>query len=154
MRSEQTRLSDFSKAIRGSTLKRLKAVPDDLVHWRPVDGAMRFADIGQHLIDADRWLFAKVAEPSLTSMKGVSGTAEMQSREGYVRLLAELLKSGEERAAFIAGLRDSELQKQMHDDRFGGDVSVWWIIVRGNLDHEIHHRGQLSVYLRMIEGKS
>ena len=31
----------------------------------------------------------------------------------------------------------------------GQEVSVWWIIVRGNLDHEIHHRGQLS-YLRAI----
>ena len=32
----------------------------------------------------------------------------------------------------------------------GKEVSVWWIIVRGNLDHEIHHRGQLSSYLRAI----
>ena len=106
MRSEQTRLSDFSKAIRGSTLKRLKAVPDDQVRWRPADGAMSFVDIGQHLIDADRWLFAKVAEPSLTSMKGASGTVEIESREDYVRLLAELLKSGDGRAA--GGCVDTE----------------------------------------------
>ena len=34
----------------------------------------------------------------------------------------------------------------------GKEVSVWWIIVRGNLDldHEIHHRGQLSSYPRAI----
>ena len=34
----------------------------------------------------------------------------------------------------------------------GQEVSVWWIIVRGNLDldHEIHHRGQLSSYPRAI----
>ena len=39
----------------------------------------------------------------------------------------------------------------MPDDRFGGDVSLWWVVVRGNLDHEAHHRGQLATLLRIIE---
>ena len=30
---------------------------------------------------------------------------------------------------------------------------MWWIIVRGNLDHETHHRGQIAAYLRMLDVK-
>jgi uncharacterized damage-inducible protein DinB len=36
------------------------------------------------------------------------------------------------------------------DDRFGGEVTLWWTIVRGNLEHEAHHRGQIAVYLRIV----
>jgi uncharacterized damage-inducible protein DinB len=35
------------------------------------------------------------------------------------------------------------------DSRFG-EVTVWWVIVRGNLDHEIHHRGFIGAYLKML----
>jgi uncharacterized damage-inducible protein DinB len=36
------------------------------------------------------------------------------------------------------------------DDRFGCQVSVWWVIVRGNLEHEAQHRGQVASYLRIL----
>ena len=30
------------------------------------------------------------------------------------------------------------------------DGPFWWLILRANLDHEIHHRGALAVYLRVL----
>lgn len=39
----------------------------------------------------------------------------------------------------------------MFDQRFGGEVSVWWIVMRGNLEHESHHRGQVAAYVRALE---
>jgi uncharacterized damage-inducible protein DinB len=42
------------------------------------------------------------------------------------------------------------MQSKIYDDRFNDEVSIEWIILRGNLDHEIHHRGQIAVYLRML----
>ena len=38
---------------------------------------------------------------------------------------------------------------EIPDERFGGNVSVWWILLRGNLDHEIHTRGQIALYLTL-----
>ena len=48
------------------------------------------------------------------------------------------------------GMADVDFSRTMPDPRFGESVSVWWIIVRGNLDHEIHHRGQIAAYLRAL----
>src|SRR3989304_3624847 len=54
---EGARLAAFSMAVRESTLKRARAVPDGFENWRIDDEGMSFADQVRHLIDADRWLF-------------------------------------------------------------------------------------------------
>jgi uncharacterized damage-inducible protein DinB len=148
--SESSRLADFAMAIRGSTMKRLRSVPPGHENWRPTADSLSIADIAQHLIDADQWLFAKLADPSLPSIKAVAGSAVIASRSEFEFLLDRLEQLGSERARLLSELSASELEQAIQDDRFGGPVSVWWVIVRGNLDHEAHHRGQLATYIRII----
>jgi uncharacterized damage-inducible protein DinB len=114
---------------------------------------MSFADLAHHLLEADRWMFRKLEDPSLRSMDGAPGEAGFESRDDYLELLAELERSGEERAAMLAELTEAQLEESIPDDRFGGEVTVWWVIVRGSLDHEAHHRGQIATYLRLLAGE-
>ena len=44
-----------------------------------------------------------------------------------------------------------DLSQLVFDSRFNGYVSVLWIVLRGNLDHEVHHGGQLASYLRLLQ---
>jgi hypothetical protein len=115
---------------------------------------MSSADIAYHLIETDEWLFKKIEIKNLKSILGNSGTIEIQNRNDYLKLIDGLNDSGKKRTALIRSLDDRGFEEKIYDDRFGKEVSVWWIIVRGNLDHEIHHRGQLSSYLRAIETQS
>jgi uncharacterized damage-inducible protein DinB len=149
--SEGRRLAEFSRAIRESTLKRLRFVPAGYENWRISSKAMSFADMAQHLIDADNWLFEKLRTEDLESMVGRADLVKIKSRNQYDDLLDELEQIGERRRSMLDKISDEELSGMIHDDRFGGEVSVWWIIVRGCLDHEIHHRGQISAYLRALE---
>jgi uncharacterized damage-inducible protein DinB len=151
MFSISTQLAEFSNAVRNSTIKRLQLIPVGKENWRFSHGAMSSADIVYHLIETDEWLFKKIELKNLKSILGNSGTVEIKTRNEYLKLIEELINSGEKRSQLILSLDDIEFQEKIYDDRFGKEVSVWWIIVRGNLDHEIHHRGQLSVYLRAIE---
>jgi uncharacterized damage-inducible protein DinB len=84
------------------------------------------------------------------------GAIEISNRDEYIDLLSQLETTGRERADLIERLGSEHLARKIYDSRFGDKVSVWWIIMRGNLDHEIHHRGQLSVYLRLagLRGES
>ena len=155
---EAQRLSSLSRAIRFSSLKRLRQVPDRQVpegqeNWRPSLEAMSFADLAHHLIEADRWLFRKLRAPDLTGMVGEAGEAGQVDRTMYLELLGELERLGEERAAWLSQLTDGALDETIPDDRFGGMVSAWWVIVRGNLDHEAHHRGQVAAYLRAVSSQ-
>jgi len=148
--TELKRLAQFSAAVRESTLKRLRAVPENLENWRIAPDAMSFADIAGHLIDADQWLFKKIEIKNLKPILGRAGAVHIENRTQYLNLLDKLDEIGKRREEFILSLREKKLSEKIYDSRFGGEVTVWWIIVRGNLDHEIHHRGQVAAYLRTI----
>jgi uncharacterized damage-inducible protein DinB len=149
---EGQRLAEFSLAVRQSTLKRLVQVPHGRENWCPWPGGMTFADIAHHIGDADRWLFLKLEDPGLSKMAGKPGEAASVTPEEFQGLVTGLKQSGERRAKLLSTMTDPMLESPMTDDRFG-DVTVWWVIVRGNLDHEAHHRGQLAAYLRICEGQ-
>ncbi len=111
---------------------------------------MSFADLARHLIDADAWLARKLEEPALAAMRGRAGRQRVGGRREWARLLDELEASGRRRQELLLRLDGAALARRLHDERFGGDVSVWWIVVRGNLEHEAHHRGQIAAGLRRI----
>src|SRR5262245_26791035 len=147
--AETQNLTAFSRAVRESSLKRLRLVPEGRESWRPTPEAMSFADLAQHLIVADEWLFRKLAERVLEPMVGHAGEAGEATRDRYLEILARLEETGRQRDSLIAGLSADQLAEPIFDRRFGGEVTVGWVIVRRNLDHDIHHRGQIATYLRL-----
>lgn len=148
--SEAARLAEYSAAVRESSLKRLRAVPSGFESWRPHAGAMSFADTARHLIDADEWLFAKLVDEGLEPMTGRAGLADVETRDEYEALLDELERTGKRRRRLLLDMSREVLAREIFDARFGGRVSVWWIVVRGNLDHETHHRGQIATWLASL----
>ena len=151
--SEGKRLAEFSIAVRESTLKRLRLVPEGYENWRFSAETMSFADLAQHLIDADNWLFEMLRTKNLEPIVGKPRLVEVTRRDQYLGLLDELEQAGTRRAEMLESITDTQLSEMIFDRRFGREVSVWWIILRGTLDHEIHHRGQIVVYLRAINQK-
>lgn len=150
---EGRRLSEFSAAVRESTLKRLRLVPEGYENWRMSLESMSFADVAQHLIDADDWLFKMLELKNLKPMVGEPGLVEVSDRSQYLSLLEGLAQTGARRSEMLKNTTESQLSEMIFDGRFGREVSVWWIVVRGNLDHEIHHRGQIAAYLRALSQK-
>ncbi|HEX9799075.1 MAG TPA: DinB family protein [Thermoanaerobaculia bacterium] len=151
--TESNRLAELSLAVRDSTLKRLRRVPPGAENWRPSARSLSFADIAHHLLNADSWLFEKLVNPSLERMVAHAGEAGDTDGPRFLDLVERLENSGRERAARLAEMSQSQLETLVPDERFGGEVSVWWIVVRGNLDHEAHHRGQLATFLRILEDR-
>ncbi len=150
MISESEKLAEFAKAVRDSTIKRLKQVPAGKENWRITSVAMSIAEIAHHLIEADDWLIEKIENRNLEPMQGKTGTVKIDDNVEFRELIDRLQQSGERRCSFIKELDESRLLSTIFDKRFGKKVTIWWIIVRGNLDHEIHHRGQLSAYLKPL----
>lgn len=146
-------LIDFCRAVRSSTIKRLKAVPEGYENWRISKNALSHAEIAQHLIDADDWLIQKLKDPSIKSIKAEEGSIEDCSREEFYSLISGLEESLERKIIFIDSFDNKKMKSKIYDDRFNGEVSIEWIILRGNIDHEIHHRGQIAVYLRVLKDK-
>ncbi len=125
MSSEGERLADLSRAVRDSTFKRLRQVPRGLENWRISVQSMSFADIAHHLVESDRWLFQKLAQPSLRGIDAVAGEAGEVDGQGFRQLLMELEETGERRARLLVEMSPSGLAEIVPDDRFGDEVSVW-----------------------------
>lgn len=151
MEREGARLAELATAVRDSTVKRLRRVPPGRENWRPTSHSMSCSDLGQHLLDADRW-FLRVLDGDIANpVEGHPGMRAIGSRSEYDSLVTELEAMGLQRAARFASLSAVVLSQKYHDPRFGREVTLWWGAFRGNLDHETHHRGQIAVYLRLIE---
>ncbi len=122
--TEASRLAELATAVRQSTMKRLRAVSSGHENWRPTQDSLSFADVAQHLIDADEWLFAKLTSPQVASMKAVAGSVVIETRSQYDWLLDRLGQLGTERAQLLATLSEAELERSIPDDRFGGTATV------------------------------
>jgi uncharacterized damage-inducible protein DinB len=151
--TQQQNLAEFSLAVRESSLKRFRSIPPGMENWRITPKSMSIADLAEHLIHTDRWLFRKLDDPTVQAISGNPGEVNIVMREQYDALITQLFESGQRRAELFRNIKDEVLSKRIFDDHYGSgsESSVWWICVRANLDHEIHHRGALAVYLRVLK---
>ena len=58
---------------------------------------MSIADLAEHLIRGDEWLFRKVADPSIEIITGNPSAVTITQREQYDALVAELVETGNRR---------------------------------------------------------
>ena len=144
-------LIDFCGAVRDSTIKRLRTVPDGYENWCISKNSLSFAEIAKHLIESDDWTIKKINDPTIKSFIAEKGNLENCSRAEFNALILELEESLDRKIKFIDSLDKEKMESKIYDDRFNGEVSIEWIILRGNIDHEIHHRGQIAVYLRVLK---
>lgn len=150
---EKGLLIDFCKAVRDSTIKRLEIVPEGYENWKVSPGALSFAEITKHLIDLDNWLFKKLKYPETRSIQAETAVMEYCSSIEFKNLINELRETLERKIQIINTFDEKKLKLKIFDDRFDSEVSIAWVILRGNIDHEIHHRGQIAAYQRVLKDK-
>ena len=145
--TEGERLAEFSEWVRESRLKRFKQVASGDRGWRPAGGRLSFVDILKHLCDADRWIMAILKNQKQIPRAGVKpGDGEPEEWDNYLSGLESL---GKEKAELLKKMPESEWSREVGDWEVMGKTTKWLILVRGNLDHEIHHRGSLQTMLNL-----
>lgn len=130
--------------IRGRTLAVARAIPEDRLEWRPHEGAFSFGDLLRHLGSTERYMFAENArlEPARYPGHG------RELADGYSAVLQYFTRTHEEAVAIFTALSPADLQRKCVTPG-GAELPVWkWL--RAMVEHEIHHRGQIYVYLSML----
>ena len=147
-------LTEFCKSVRNSTIKRLEIVPEGYENWKVSSGALSFAEIAKHIIDLDNWLFEKIKNPNTKSIETDTAIMKYCNREKYKGLINSLKEILEKKIDLINTLGEDKLKAKIYDDAYNSEVSLAWLILRRNIDHEIHHRGQIAAYLRVLKDKN
>lgn len=135
---------DYLSRIRGRTLAVARVIPEDRLEWRPSEGAFSFGDLLRHLAAIERYMFAENARLRPARYPGHG----RELADGYAAVFAYLDRMHEEAVAIFAAFSPADLQRRCVTPG-GAEIPVWkWL--RAMVEHEIHHRGQIYVYLAML----
>ena len=132
-----------------NTVRMLQALPNEQFAWKPHEKSMTAGELANHIVELHNWV-ALVFTQSELDFKTQYVPSVLQTKE---ELIAVLEKGYEENKAIIEGLEE-ENYFSAWTLRAGEHVIVSLpkagairFIVN---NHLIHHRGQLSVYLRLL----
>ncbi|HKX28109.1 MAG TPA: DinB family protein [Blastocatellia bacterium] len=136
---------DYYEKIRQRTRRAIDRIPPEMIDWTYKPGKFTFADLIRHLASIERYMYAENAQLKPSRYPG-HGT---ELADGYENVLAYLERAHQESIEIFSRLSDDDLQKRCQTPG-GAEIAVWkWL--RAMVEHEIHHRGQIFIYLSMIE---
>lgn len=143
-------LGEFDHEM-ANTRKTLERLPEDQLEFRPHEKSWTLREIAGHVAQVPSWLTMTLQ----TSELDVAGPFPERKLDTKADILA----------IFDAALADARpaLEKASHDDLMAvwtmkmGDEVIFSMpkvaVVRSFvMNHMIHHRGQLTVYLRLCGG--
>jgi uncharacterized damage-inducible protein DinB len=146
MQDERAReLTDYFERIRERTMRVVACVPPDQLDWTYRQGKFTLADLMRHIASIERWMFAENARMRPSSYPGHG----RELADGYDEIVAFMKRMHAESMEIFRSLTDSDLDAKCVTP---GGVSLRigkWL--RAMIEHEIHHRGQLYLYLSMLE---
>ncbi len=142
-------LSELDAEI-AATRRLLERVPDNALEWRPHEKSMSLGGLATHLAQLPHWGTAILSGDGYDLERDATGhAAELTSRGDILRVFDR--HSGEVRRALVES-GDAQLAAPWSLSRGGHTVMSLpklSALRRFLVNHLVHHRGQLTVYLRM-----
>jgi uncharacterized damage-inducible protein DinB len=132
-----------------ATRKMLERIPDSKITWKPHEKSMTIGRLGMHIAELHSW-----AVRCIQSEEYNFDPAGFKPRmpESHAEIVTEFENNLAKVLDVLPAATEDMLAKQW---RFRvGDFVVFdkprRDVIRGGINHIIHHRGQLSVYLRLL----
>jgi uncharacterized damage-inducible protein DinB len=142
-------LPEFDQEM-ANTRKVLERVPDDKLEYKPHLKSMAFGRLAGHVAELPDWAAHTLKMELLELDESFKPWVPKSSAE----ILEKFDKSVAEARKLIAAATDEDLQK-IWTLKFGGQTILSmprYSVLRATvLNHMIHHRAQLGVYLRLNE---
>lgn len=131
-----------------TTRKLLERVPEEKFDWKPHAKSMTLGALASHVVNIVWWGEVTLERPEFD----VEGSPPLPSAASRAELLSKFDRNVQATRKLLAGKADPELLapwslKQGKQTFFTMPKAVVWRSFVMN--HHVHHRAQLSVYLRM-----
>lgn len=147
MSLSETLLPEFDQEMT-TTRRLLERVPSDKATWKPHPKSFALGHLAQLVSWMPGWITNTIGQTELNL-----ATAGGYSFETTDALLAVFDKNVREARAAIASAKDADFAVQW-SLKMGDRVlmtSPRGAVVRQHINHFCHHRGQLTVYLRLLD---
>jgi uncharacterized damage-inducible protein DinB len=134
-----------------TTRRLLERIPPDRFEWRPHPKSFTAGGLGSHIVDCVNWLAPIFTLDELDVDPSTFRAYRAASLDALLAAFDETVTSGK---GILAGLDESTLKAPWRL-KLLGQVRLERPKAEAfrdfTLSHMIHHRGQLSVYLRLLE---
>ncbi|HTN05560.1 DinB family protein [Agriterribacter sp.] len=133
-----------------NTRKMLERIPEDQFDWKPHDKSTSLGRLACHIAELPRWINYMMANTEFDFTKDIFDRVRVSSKDEIMAAFDTIIQQA---VALLAKATDEEL-------------NIKWTLRRGEMkrfelprkaairnmvmNHIIHHRAQLSVYLRLL----
>lgn len=133
-----------------NTRKILERIPNDKLTWKPHEKSMAIGRLGMHIAELPNTIVRAIETKSFdfaaTPFKPVFPNTTAEITETFEKNLVKAVEALEK-------FPDDQLSVIWRATR--GEQLVWEMprseVIRNVLNHIIHHRGQLTVFLRLLD---
>ena len=153
MSISQSLLPEFDHEM-ANTRKTLERVPDDMFDWKPHEKSTSMGGLASHLADLPIWAAhglnkdsIDIAPPGQPPLRA----AQLTTRDGVLETFDKNLAAAREA---IAAATDEQLMQTWTLQHGGKTVLTLprvGVLRSFVMNHIIHHRAQLGVYLRLCD---
>lgn len=130
-----------------STRRLLERVPTDKGQWKPHEKSFALGHLAQLVSWMPGWIASSLREPHIDL--AAAGGYSFEPTETLLREFDRNVGEAREALASVTGARLDAPWSLKHGDRVLF-TAARGETVRQHLNHLIHHRGQLTVYLRQV----
>jgi uncharacterized damage-inducible protein DinB len=139
-------IADFENEMQ-TTLRIMEAVPDGHLDYRPDSKSKTALGLVRHITLEDEWLLNSIANGEFTPPPDDSDACGIMNAAGAVARYKEKVSIALDRVRAMPG------------EKLGNVIDLLGMIqapginfLAMSLKHSVHHRGQLSTYLRPMGG--
>ncbi|MFN8237948.1 MAG: DinB family protein [Chitinophagales bacterium] len=150
MKRQESLLMEYEKEC-ANTRKLLAAVPMDRLGWKPHEKSMSLEQLAVHIADIPNWM-------AITIEKEVLDFAKEEYKPKKVATQDDLLKIHDDAvAAALKCLSEASDEKLLENWTMRNGEQIYFTMPKVAVlrmfvyNHLYHHRGQLTVYLRLLD---
>jgi uncharacterized damage-inducible protein DinB len=132
--------------------KTLERIPEDKLSWKPHEKSMQLDRLAGHVAELAGWAVPTILQDSLDFMPPGQPPFQPTIAKSRNHVLEVFDKNCEDSRKAIAGASDEHLMKNWSLLRAGQTLMTMprFVVLRSFcINHIIHHRAQLGVYLRL-----
>ncbi len=144
-------LPEFDMEMK-NTRKTLERVPEEKFGWKPHQKSWPMGGLATHIANLPSWIVTIIGEDSLDLAPGGVPIPAAQAVKSRRELLDMFDKNVAAARSALAGASDAQLMKPwtlLHNGKPNFALPKVAVLRSFVMNHSIHHRAQLGVYLRL-----
>ncbi|SFK06296.1 Uncharacterized damage-inducible protein DinB (forms a four-helix bundle) [Chryseobacterium indologenes] len=139
---------EYYERIRSRTNRLIEIIPRDKLDFTYKQGKFTIGDQIRHIATIERYMYGETISGRKSAYQGCG----KEFADGYENVVAFFNEMHRQTIEIISGLSDEDLNRKCITPG-NSEISIWkWL--RAMIEHEIHHRAEIYIYLNLLDVKT